>query len=188
MHKRTLLKNVVIVNEGRSFKGALVIDNDRIDEIIEGEIQNKEIPTDEIVDGNGAYLLPGIIDCHVHFREPGLVHKADMRSESRAAAAGGVTTVLDMPNTVPQTTTQAAFEEKHRLASEKSCVNYGFFIGATLNNLETLKSLNRRKVCGIKLFMGSSTGGMLVDKEDILTEVFESAKLLLWHTAKILPL
>ena len=163
MHKRTLLKNIVIVNEGRSFKGALVIDDDRIDEIIEGDIENKAIPTDEIVDGNGAYLLPGIIDSHVHFREPGLVHKADMRSESRAAAAGGVTTFLDMPNTVPQSITQAAFDEKLCLAAEKSCVNYGFFIGATFDNAVTLKSLNRRKVCGIKLFMGSSTGGMLVD-------------------------
>ncbi len=177
MHKRTLLKNIVIVNEGRSFKGALVIDDDRIDEIIEGDIENKAIPTDEIVDGNGAYLLPGIIDSHVHFREPGLVHKADMRSESRAAAAGGVTTFLDMPNTVPQTITQAAFDEKLCLAAEKSCVNYGFFFGATFDNADTLKSLNRRKVCGIKLFMGSSTGGMLVDKEETLTQIFESAKL-----------
>lgn len=177
MHRRVLIKNVTIVNEGKSFKGALVIDDDRIDEIFVGDSLNLEIPADEVVDGNGGYLLPGIIDTHVHFRDPGLTHKGDILSESRAAAAGGVTTYLDMPNTLPQTTTQAAFEEKLNLAAEKSFVNYGFFFGATCDNLDALQRLNKRKVCGIKLFMGSSTGGMLVDKESALRKIFEQPRL-----------
>ena len=177
MHRRVLIKNVTIVNEGKSFKGALVIDDDRIDEIFVGDSLSLEIPADEVVDGNGGYLLPGVIDTHVHFRDPGLTHKGDILSESRAAAAGGVTTYLDMPNTLPQTTTQAAFEEKLSIAAEKSFVNYGFFFGATCDNLETLQRLNKRKVCGVKLFMGSSTGGMLVDEESALQKIFEQSRL-----------
>ncbi len=177
MHRRTQIRNAVIVNEGRSFVGSLVIDDDRIDEILEGRDCLPAIPADEIVDADGAYLLPGVVDTHVHFREPGLTTKADMESESRAAAAGGVTTVFDMPNTLPQTTTQEAFEEKMRLAAASCHVNYGFFFGATNDNAEILRRLNKHKVCGIKLFMGSSTGGMLVDKEVALRSVFENARL-----------
>ncbi len=177
MHRRIHIQNAVIVNEGRSFVGSLVIDDDRICEILEGRDRFPAIPADAVVDGEGAWLLPGVVDTHVHFREPGLTTKADMESESRAAAAGGVTTVFDMPNTLPQTTTQEAFDEKRCIAARSCHVNYGFFFGATNDNAETLRRLNRHKVCGIKLFMGSSTGGMLVDKEAALRTVFENARL-----------
>lgn len=177
MHKRTLIKNATIVNEGRSFIGSLLIENHHIEEVLEGEDREPAIPSDEVVDARGCYLLPGIIDDHVHFRDPGLTHKADMYTESRAAAAGGVTTVLDMPNTLPQTTTQEAFEQKMAIAAERCMVNYGFFFGATNDNAEVLRTLNRRKVCGVKLFMGSSTGNMLVDDELALGKIFEQVRL-----------
>lgn len=157
--------------------GSLLIENHHIEEILEGWDQEPAIPSDEVVDASGCYLLPGVIDDHVHFRDPGLTHKADMYSESRAAAAGGVTTVLDMPNTIPQTTTLEAFEEKMKVAKEKCMVNYGIFFGATNNNTDVLHGLNRRKVCGIKLFMGSSTGNMLVDDRNSLAQIFENARL-----------
>ena len=166
-----------MVNEGRRLFGTLVIDDNRIDEIIEGQDADPVIPADEIIDGSGCYLLPGVIDDHVHFRDPGLTHKGDFASESRAAAAGGVTTVFDMPNCVPQTTTLEAFGEKCRIAAHKSVVNYGFFFGATAGNAYELERLNPRKVAGIKLFMGSSTGGMLVENERVLNAVFEHARL-----------
>ena len=130
-----------------------------------------------VIDGEGSWLLPGVIDTHVHFRDPGLTYKADMESESRAAAMGGVTTWLDMPNTVPQTTTREALSEKMALAARKSRVNYGFFFGATTDNVDVLPKLNRRKVAGVKLFMGASTGNMLVDDEAALRAVFENCRL-----------
>lgn len=166
-----------MVNEGRRFLGTLVIDDNRIEEIIEGTDKESSIPVDETIDGTGCYLLPGLIDDHVHFRDPGLTEKGDFCSESRAAAAGGVTTVLDMPNCVPQTTTWEALEEKMQIAAAKSVVNYGFFFGATAGNAYELGKLNPRKVAGIKLFMGSSTGGMLVDNEVALKAIFENARL-----------
>ncbi len=177
MHFRTQIKNAIIVNEGRRFLGTLVIDDDRIDEIIEGADSEPIIPVDKAIDGTGCYVLPGIIDDHVHFRDPGLTHKGDFCSESRAAAAGGVTTVFDMPNCVPQTTTEEAFQEKMQIAASKSVVNYGLFFGATAGNAYELGKLNPRKVAGIKLFMGSSTGNMLVDNERSLKAIFESAQL-----------
>lgn len=177
MHFRTQIKNAIIVNEGRRFLGTLVIDDDRIDEIIEGADSEPIIPVDKTIDGTGCYVLPGIIDDHVHFRDPGLTHKGDFCSESRAAAAGGVTTVFDMPNCVPQTTTEEAFQEKMQIAASKSVVNYGLFFGATAGNAYELGKLNPRKVAGIKLFMGSSTGNMLVDNERSLKAIFESAQL-----------
>lgn len=177
MHLRIQIKNATLVNEGRSFVGTLVIDDNRIEEIIEGKDQESSIPVDETIDGSGCYLLPGIIDDHVHFRDPGMTAKGDFCSESRAAAAGGVTTVLDMPNTLPQTTTWAALEEKMNIAASKSVVNYGFFFGATAGNAYELGKLNPRKVAGIKLFMGASTGGMLVNNEVALRAIFENAKL-----------
>lgn len=177
MHFRTQIKNAIIVNEGRRFLGTLVIDDDRIDEIIEGADSEPIIPVDKTIDGTGCYVLPGIIDDHVHFRDPGLTHKGDFCSESRAAAAGGVTTVFDMPNCVPQTTTEEAFQEKMQIAASKSVVNYGLFFGATAGNAYELDKLNPRKVAGIKLFMGSSTGNMLVDNERSLKAIFESAQL-----------
>lgn len=177
MHFRTQIKNAIIVNEGRRFLGTLVIDDDRIDEIIEGADSEPIIPVDKTIDGTGCYVLPGIIDNHVHFRDPGLTHKGDFCSESRAAAAGGVTTVFDMPNCVPQTTTEEAFQEKMQIAASKSVVNYGLFFGATAGNAYELGKLNPRKVAGIKLFMGSSTGNMLVDNERSLKAIFESTQL-----------
>lgn len=177
MHARIHIKNITLVNEGRSFLGSLVIDDDRIDEIIEGRDAESAIPVDEVIDGEGCYLLPGIIDTHVHFRDPGMAQKGDFCSESKAAAAGGVTTVFDMPNCVPQTTTWEAFQEKQRIAAAKSVVNYGFYFGATAGNAYELGRLNPRKVAAIKLFMGASTGGMLVDNERALEAVFDNARL-----------
>ncbi len=177
MHFRTQIKNATIVNEGRRFIGTLVIDDDRIDEIIEGADSEPVIPVDETIDGTGCYLFPGVIDDHVHFRDPGLTQKGDFNTESRAAAAGGVTTVFDMPNCNPQTTTMETFKEKWMIAASKSVVNYGLFFGATAGNAYELGKLDSRKVAGIKLFMGSSTGNMLVDNEVALRAIFESAKL-----------
>lgn len=177
MHFRTQIKNATIVNEGRRFIGTLVVDDDRIDEIIEGADSEPVIPVDETIDGTGCYLFPGVIDDHVHFRDPGLTQKGDFNTESRAAAAGGVTTVFDMPNCNPQTTTMEAFKEKWMIAASKSVVNYGLFFGATAGNAYELGKLDSRKVAGIKLFMGSSTGNMLVDNEVALRAIFESAKL-----------
>lgn len=177
MHFRTQIKNATIVNEGRRFIGTLVIDDDRIDEIIERADSEPVIPVDETIDGTGCYLFPGVIDDHVHFRDPGLTQKGDFNTESRAAAAGGVTTVFDMPNCNPQTTTMEAFKEKWMIAASKSVVNYGLFFGATAGNAYELGKLDSRKVAGIKLFMGSSTGNMLVDNEVALRAIFESAKL-----------
>ncbi len=176
MHFRTQIKNAVMVNEGRCFLGTLVIDDDRIEEIIEGS-GDPLVPVDEVIDASGCYLLPGLIDDHVHFRDPGLTHKGDFFSESKAAAAGGVTTVFDMPNCIPQTTTMRDFEEKWRIASEKSVVNFGFLFGATAGNAYELAKLNSRKVAAVKLFMGSSTGNMLVDNERTLRAIFECSRL-----------
>ena len=165
-----------MVNEGSRKRGTLIIEDDRIEEILEGDAQ-PVIPVDEVIDGTGCYLLPGLIDDHVHFRDPGLTAKGDFASESRAAAAGGVTTVFDMPNCLPQTTTWQAYEEKWRIAAEKSVVNYGFLFGATAGNAYELEKLNPRKVAGVKLFMGSSTGNMLVDNERSLQAIFEHSHL-----------
>lgn len=177
MHRRIQIKNATIVNEGRQFVGSLLIDNDKIEEIMEGRDATPHIPADETVDAEGCYLLPGVIDEHVHFREPGMTHKADIETESYAAAAGGVTTYFDMPNNNPQTTTPEALEAKEALAAEKSHVNYGFFFGATNDNIDSLSLLNPRHVAGIKLFMGSSTGNMLVDKETTLRRLFAEAEM-----------
>lgn len=177
MLKRTLIYNVTMVNEGRRFKGGLLIEDDRIERIFDDESLFSSMPAGTGINAEGCYLLPGVIDDHVHFREPGLTAKADIESESRAAAAGGVTTYIDMPNTLPQTTTVEALKQKRVLAAHKSHVNYGFFVGATRNNIDELRSLNRRKVCGIKLFMGASTGNMLVDDEETLDRLFEQARL-----------
>ncbi len=177
MHFRIQIKNATIVNEGRRFVGTLIIEDDRIGEIIEGYDAEASIPVDEIIDGTGCFVLPGVIDDHVHFRDPGLISKGDFCSESRAAAAGGVTTIFDMPNCLPQTTTKEAIAEKGRIAAAKCVVNYGFFLGATATNAHELDSINPRKVAGIKLFMGASTGNMLVNDEDSLLAVFEHARI-----------
>ena len=171
--RQTLITNGRIVNEGQSFDGFVVIEGDSIKSIGKGEAPRGDY--DETVDATGCLVLPGIIDDHVHFREPGLTHKADMASESRAAAAGGVTSYLDMPNTVPQTTTLEALQDKRDRARQKSLVNYGFFFGATNGNSDLFASLDRHAVPGLKLFMGSSTGNMLVDKYGSLLKVFAEA-------------
>ena len=136
-------------------------------------------PSAQIIDANGKYLIPGIIDEHVHFREPGLTHKADIYTESRAAVAGGVTSFMDMPNTNPQTTTQELLQQKFDLAAEKSLANYSFYLGATNDNLAEVVKTDPKKVCGIKLFMGSSTGNMLVDKNEVLVRLFRESPCLI---------
>ncbi len=171
---KTLIKGGIIVNEGRSFEGDLVVDGEIISEIYEGMAPRGIY--DKVVDASGCFVLPGVIDDHVHFREPGLTRKADIESESRAAAYGGVTSYMEMPNTVPQTTTLEALEEKRKLGAEKSHVNYSFFYGATNDNVDTFAQLDRHHVPGIKLFMGSSTGNMLVDKMEALQRVFQTAE------------
>lgn len=171
---KTLIYGGIIVNEDRSHYGSLVMENDVIAEIIEG----KEIPCgnyDRKIDATGLFVLPGVIDSHVHFREPGLTAKADVGTESEAAAYGGVTTFFDMPNTVPQTTSVDALDAKFRIAREKSHVNYSFFFGATNSNADALQTLDRHVVPGVKLFMGASTGNMLVDSDDSLRKIFSNA-------------
>ena len=168
----TLIQHATIINEGKRFLASVLISDGKIARILpEPETCN----ADEIIDASGLYLLPGVIDDHVHFREPGLTHKADIFSESRAAAAGGVTSYFDMPNTKPLTTTIEALDAKFGIAAQKSLVNYSFFFGATNSNASMLSSLkNRKDIPGIKLFMGSSTGNMLVDQKDALIQVFQN--------------
>jgi dihydroorotase len=172
---KTLISHATIVNEGQAFLGSLVIENERIADIFEYTAPQGQF--DETVDATGCFVLPGVIDDHVHFREPGLTQKADLESESRAAAYGGVTSYFDMPNTIPQTTTLQSLEEKFQLAKEKSHVNYSFFFGATNDNTTLFSQLDIHRIPGIKLFMGSSTGNMLVDREDALNEIFCSSPL-----------
>ena len=173
---RTLIKGGTLVNEGKLFDGSILIEDSQIAQIYT-EPHTPEASYDEVIDASGCFVLPGIIDDHVHFREPGLTAKADIESESRAAAAGGVTTYFDMPNTVPQTTTLEALEEKFALAAQKSHVNYSFFFGATNDNAALLPALDVHRIPGVKLFMGSSTGNMLVDRREALETIFASSKL-----------
>jgi len=173
---RTLIQSGTLVNEGQTFEGSIVIEDGRISQIIK-QNTTPEASNDEVIDASGCFVIPGIIDDHVHFREPGFTEKADMDSESRAAAAGGVTTYFDMPNTVPQTTTLEALEEKFALAAKKSHVNYSFFFGATNENAGLFPQLDVHRIPGIKLFMGSSTGNMLVDRREALEKIFSSSPL-----------
>ena len=171
---RKLIKNGTIVNEGRSFLGDLVVNGEQIEEIYEGKAPRGIY--DQVIDASGCFVLPGVIDDHVHFREPGLTRKADIESESRAAAFGGVTSYFEMPNTNPQTTTLEALEDKFALGAQKSHVNYSFFFGATNDNVDSFDRLDVHRIPGIKLFMGSSTGNMLVDKYESLQQIFVKAK------------
>jgi dihydroorotase len=163
-----LIKNANVVSEGTTRQADVLLRNGRIDRI-GGAI---DALADIVIDANGKALLPGMIDCHVHFREPGLTHKGDLHSESRAAAAGGVTSVMEMPNTSPPAVTNARVEEKFALAAGRMAVNYSFYLGAALNNLDEVKAVNPRTVCGVKVYMGSSTGNMLVDRIQTLEELF----------------
>ena len=176
--KRTLIHNATIVNEGRSVQGSVVIEGDRIAEVL-NKRKKLSVPCDETIDATSCCLLPGVIDDHVHFRDPGLTHKADILTESRAAAAGGVTSIMDMPNTNPLTTTLSALEQKFDLLNEKCIVNHSCYFGATNNNYTEFNQLDKHRVCGIKLFMGSSTGNMLVDKTNSLLNIFNGTDMLI---------
>ena len=176
MAKITLIKNANIVNENTVFKGDVLIKGELIVSVA------KDIDTPEnatIIDATGKYLIPGMIDDQVHFREPGLTHKANIATESKAAIAGGITSFIEMPNTSPQATTQNLLEDKFDIAKETSYANYSFMFGGTNDNLEELLKTNPRNVAGIKLFLGSSTGNMLVDNEEILEKIFSSTKMLI---------
>lgn len=168
---RILLQGGTIINEGRTFKGDLLIHNDRIEKIIEGELDS--VPGDiKVIDTTGKYIIPGVIDDQVHFREPGLTHKGDIREGSRAAAAGGVTSFMDMPNVKPPTVTNELLREKQQIAKENAAVNYSFYLGATVDNIDEIKKVDPHTTCGIKVFMGSSTGNMLVDSREALEKIF----------------
>ena len=172
----TLIHGGVIVNEGMRRQADIIVEDDRIKEIIpEGISACSTDSFDVVLDASGCYVLPGVIDSHVHFRDPGLTHKGDMHTESLAALAGGVTTVFDMPNTKPQTTTVEALHEKQTIAEQKMHVNYAFFPGVTNDNLEELQRIDTTTIPGFKLFMGSSTGNMLVDREQALEAIFRFA-------------
>ncbi|MFO7621145.1 MAG: dihydroorotase [Bacteroidales bacterium] len=169
-----LIRNATIVNEGRSFPGDLLI-KDKIISAVGNPGTLRPAGSVKETDATGLFLIPGVIDDQVHFREPGLTHKGEIFSESMAAAAGGITSFMEMPNTIPQTVTIKALNEKYDLGSQKSVINYSFYIGATNDNLDELLRANPSEVCGIKLFMGSSTGNMLVDNETALRELFINA-------------
>lgn len=176
--KRTLIQNAHIVNEGRIFQGSVVVEGEQITEILVGEAQPAQ-PCDFLIEAQGLYLLPGIIDEHVHFRDPGLTHKADILTESMAAAAGGVTSIMDMPNTHPQTTTLEALEAKRELLAERCLVNHACYFGATNSNYTDFAKLDRNRVAGVKIYMGSSTGNMLVDRMKSLQQIFGGTDLLI---------
>ena len=170
-----LIKNAAIVNEGSSFVGDLLVENGIIKKIGSSITTNSMT----VIDASGKYLIPGLIDDQVHFREPGLTHKATIDSESRAAVAGGITTFIEMPNTVPQATNQQLLQDKFNIAEKTSFANYSFMFGGTNDNLEELLKTDPKTVAGIKLFLGSSTGNMLVDNLDVLEKIFSSTKLII---------
>ena len=174
---KTIIRNATIVNEGRKFAGSVVIEDEFIQQVIEGDDSSQFYDLE--IDATGLYLFPGVIDDHVHFRQPGLTHKADIASESRTAAAGGVTSYMDMPNTIPPTTSLEFLEEKFQLGAANSRVNYSFYFGATNDNVDIIPRLDPYRVPGVKVFMGSSTGNMLVDREESLRRIFETSPLLL---------
>ncbi len=172
-----LIKNANIVNEGKTFKGDVRIENDIIAEVSES-ISVKSSET-KVIDADGCYLIPGMIDDQVHFREPGLTHKATIETESKAAVAGGITSFIEMPNTVPQATTIEFLEDKFEIAKNTSWANYSFMFGGTNDNLEEILKVDETKVAGLKLFLGSSTGNMLVDNPEVLENIFSKTKLLI---------
>jgi len=176
MIKSTLIKNVNIVDEGKVFKGDIRIKQEKISLIAPFIPVSQD---EHLVEGNNKYLIPGLIDDQVHFREPGLTHKGDIYSESRAAVAGGITSFIEMPNTKPQTTTMKKIEQKLEIASRNSVANYGFMFGGTNSNLDEIKKIDENKVAGLKLFLGSSTGNMLVNKKEVIKEIFKSSKLVI---------
>ncbi|TFD93746.1 dihydroorotase [Dysgonomonas capnocytophagoides] len=176
-----LIHNATIINEGKSFTGSVLVDGELIQTIYKttGDVPQDILNRAEIIDGTGRWLIPGVIDDQVHFRDPGLTHKGDITTESKAAIAGGVTSYMEMPNTKPQTTTIDALNTKFESASERSYSNYSFYLGATNDNLDELKKVDKKNVCGIKIFMGSSTGNMLVDKRKALESIFGEIDMLI---------
>ena len=172
---KTLIKNAFIVNEGNIIKSDILIKEQLIEEIN----KNINVKAEKIIDAEGLYLMPGIIDDQVHFREPGLTHKGDIYSESKAAIAGGITSYMEMPNTNPKVLTQELLEDKYCIAAEKSLANFSFFMGASNDNLEEVLKTNPKNVGAIKVFMGSSTGNMLVDNLEVLEELFSKSKMLI---------
>lgn len=178
---RTLIKNGTIINEGLSFRGSLFVDNGVIEDIISDSalIPQYESQADKVIDIEGLYIMPGAIDDQVHFREPGAVYKADIESESAAAVLGGVTSYMDMPNNTPPTCHGFLLDKKFAIAKEKSYANYSFYFGATNDNASEIASLNKNRVCGVKVFMGSSTGNMLVDDPLALEKIFKCSPILI---------
>lgn len=174
--KSILILNATAVNEGKQFLADVFI-KDHLIERIGNDLSH--LSADQVIDARGKFLLPGVIDDQVHFREPGLTHKATIYSESRAAVAGGITTFMEMPNTVPNTLTQSLLEDKYQLAAQNSLANYSFYMGASNDNLEEVLKTDPENVCGIKVFMGSSTGNMLVDDTDTLAQLFSQSQLLI---------
>ena len=165
------IKNATIINEGEEFIGSVVLNDGKIEEVFKGEGDFFDEDA-EVVDASGLHLLPGMIDDQVHFREPGLTHKANIYTESRAAVAGGITSFMEMPNTNPQTTNHKELEKKFDIASRDALANHSFFFGATNDNMDEVLAVDGKNVCGIKIFMGSSTGNMLVDNEQTLRGIF----------------
>ena len=179
MNKKVLIKDAIIVNEQEERRGSVLIEGSVIAKILYDSIPASLLTSVNIIDAKGKYLIPGIIDDQVHFREPGLTNKGEIYTEAKAAIAGGVTSFMEMPNTVPQSTTQELLEEKYKIAAERSLANYSFYIGATNDNLEELLKTNPKNVCGIKIFMGSSTGNMLVDNPQTLEQIFRQSLMLI---------
>jgi dihydroorotase len=179
MHKPFMIVNALIVNEGNIFRGSVRVEEGKIKQIETNAVDftAQMIEGYTIIDAEGKYLLPGVIDSHVHFREPGLTHKADISTETHAAVAGGVTSFMEMPNTIPQATTLALLEDKYRLASGNSLANYSFFLGASNDNIREIVQADPQKICGVKIFFGASTGNMLVDKLSVLEEIFRLSPL-----------
>lgn len=180
------IKDALIFNEGRRFQGSVLIQDDKIEAVYEGPVPaERDLSDYAILNAQGKWLLPGCIDDQVHFREPGLTHKADIASESRAAVAGGITSFMDMPNTKPQTTTLEALEWKFARAAQTSVANYSFFFGGTNDNFDEIQKVDKTRVPGLKLFLGSSTGNMLVDNPAVLEKIFaECGMLIAVHAEK----
>ena len=177
MQDSILIKHAKIVNKGKTILADVLIENGKIEQI--GEMLSPQSPSTKIIEADGLHLLPGVIDDQVHFRDPGLTHKGDTNSETRAAVAGGITSYIEMPNTNPQTTTQEALEAKFVNASKKSLINYSFMMGGTNDNIDEILKTDKKRVAGLKLFLGSSTGNMLVDDEKVLENIFSKTDLLI---------
>ena len=176
MGYQILIKNATIVNEGKQFVGNVLIENQLIKQI---SVDPIKVEVDEVIEASSKLLIPGLIDDQVHFREPGLTHKAEIKTEARAAVAGGITTFMEMPNTVPNVLTQQLLQDKYDVAAETSVANYSFFMGASNDNIDEVLKTDPKNVCGVKVFMGSSTGNMLVDNKAVLEGLFKECEMLI---------